>query len=71
MYSGEVGTMERIEDYLEVEDLAFFKYVPIKSAYIDRSISYYKYVLSDNKCNYIFDQIKKIVESRRNAFIVK
>ncbi|XP_015375258.1 PREDICTED: uncharacterized protein LOC107169847 [Diuraphis noxia] len=67
IHSGEVDTMEGIEQDLKVEDLAFFKYAPITSVDVERSFSRYKNLLSDNRRSYKFDQIKKTIVSQCNA----
>jgi len=67
IYSGKVCTMKGIEQDLKVKDLASFKYVPITSIDVERSFSRYKNLLSDNRCSYKFDQIKKITVSQCNA----
>jgi len=67
IHSGEVDTMEGIEQDLKVEDLAFFKYAPITSVDVERSFSRYKNLLSVNRRSYKFDQIKKTIVSQCNA----
>jgi hypothetical protein len=51
--------MEGIEEDLKVEDLAFFKYVPITSVYVERSFLRYKNLLLDKRRSYKFEKIKK------------
>jgi len=61
--------MKEIKENLKVEDLAFFKYAPITSIDVERSISCYKNLLLDNKRNYKFDEIKKNIVLQCNILV--
>jgi len=56
--------MEGIEEDFKVEDLSFFLYAPITSVDVERSFLCYKNLLSDNRCSYKCDQIKKVMISQ-------
>lgn len=62
--NGEEASRECFPDDMSGDDLAHFRFAPITSVDVERSFSKYKYLLTDNRQSFTFDNIK-------NALIVQ
>ena len=59
--AGESFDISCIEEELTAGNLVYFKYVPVVSVDVERSISQYKNVLSDNRRSVTFDNLLLLV----------
>jgi hypothetical protein len=66
--NGEEASKECFPDDLSAEDLAHFKFAPITSVDVERSFSKYKYLLSDNRRSFNFENIKYALIVQCNNF---
>ncbi|KAL4105282.1 hypothetical protein QTP88_020535 [Uroleucon formosanum] len=59
--TGEATSMEGLPEDLNGNNLAHFKYAPITSSDVEKSFSRYKNVLTDNRCSFEIENIKKVL----------
>jgi hypothetical protein len=57
--AGESFDISSIEEELTAGDLVYIKYAPVVSPDVERSVSQYKNVLSDNRRPLTFDNLQK------------
>jgi hypothetical protein len=66
--SGDDENFDGLPEDMNINDLIYFKYAPITSVDVERSFSIYKNMVTDNRCAFKFENIRKCLTIQCNNF---